>query len=252
MTLRTFSLPLRVLATCFLTTVGLGYLFALAYLYLIDVEPHTKHGMGLVTAVIMKYYGQRDSTKLDAALQGAMGAYITEAQKKKLSRWIRHGAQEAEFLTVQPILKQACAECHSPVSGLSVPPLTTYAEVSPYTSLDVGQSLKSLVRVSHIHLFGMSFIFMLTSLMFVFSETAVGLRALLVSVPFLAIWMDIGSWWFTKNEPIFAYAVIAGGALMGLSLALQIGISLVEMWGTRSAEGKAGTRTLVQLEEAPR
>lgn len=43
MTLRTFSLPLRVLATCFLTTIGLGYLFALAYLYLIDVEPHTKH-----------------------------------------------------------------------------------------------------------------------------------------------------------------------------------------------------------------
>lgn len=36
--------------------------------------------------------------------------------------------------------------------------------------------------------------------------------------------------WFTKNEPIFAYTVIASGALMGLSLALQIGISLYEMW----------------------
>jgi hypothetical protein len=76
--------------------------------------------------------------------------------------------------------------------------------------------------------------------------------ASLVAVPFLAIWMDIGSWWFTKNEPIFAYTVIAGGALMGLSLALQIGISLVEMWGARSVEGKACSLTLVQSKEDPR
>lgn len=71
-----------------------------------------------------------------------------------------------------------------------------------------------------------------------------------VAVPFLAIWRAIGSWWFTKNEPIFAYTVIAGGALIGLSLALQIGISLVEMWGARSAEGKASSLTLVVQSEA--
>jgi hypothetical protein len=76
--------------------------------------------------------------------------------------------------------------------------------------------------------------------------------ASLVAVPFVAIWMDIGSWWFTKNEPIFAYTVIAGGALMGLSLALQIGISLVEMWGARSVESKAGSFALVQSKEDPR
>lgn len=60
MTLRTLTLPLKVLASAFLLTIGVAYLFALAYLYLIDVEPHTKQGMGLVAAVILKYYGQRD------------------------------------------------------------------------------------------------------------------------------------------------------------------------------------------------
>ena len=234
MTLRTLSLPLKVLASFFLVTIGLGYVFALGYLYLIDVEPHTKHGMGLVTAVIMKYYGQRDSTKLEAALQGAMGEYVTETQKRQLIQWIRKGAGEAEFGNIKPILKQACAECHSASSGMPVPPLTTYAEVSPYMSMDVGQSIKSLVRVSHIHLFGMSFIFVLTSLVFVFSETSPIFRAVLVAIPFLAIWLDIGSWWFTRNDPIFAYTVIVGGALMGISLAVQIGISLYEMWLVRS------------------
>ncbi len=230
MTLRTLSLPLKVLASLFLLTMGLGYLFALAYLYLIDVEPHTKHGMGLVAAVIMKYYGQRDTTRLEAALRGPMGEYVTDVQKKQIVQWIRQGATNAGFIKVQPILNQACAECHSASSGMPVPPLTSYAEVASYTALDLGQSLKSLVRVSHIHLFGMSFIFMLTSAVFVLSETSPIFRTILVAIPFLAMWLDIGSWWFTKNDPIFAYTVIGGGALMGLSLAAQIVISLYEMW----------------------
>lgn len=236
MTLRTFSLPLRVLATCFLATIGLGYLFALAYLYLIDVEPHTKHGMGLVAGVIMKYYGQRDTTKLEAALRGPMAEYVSDSQRKQLIHWIRQGAGEAAFVKIQPILAQACAECHRASSGTGLPTLTSYAEVARYTEVDLGQSIKSLVRVSHIHLFGMSFLFILTSLVFVFSETAVGLRALLVAVPFLAIWLDIGSWWFTKHDPIFAYIVIGGGVLMGLSLALQVGISLYDMWFARGKD----------------
>jgi len=233
MTLRTLSFPLKVLVTLFLLTMGLGYLSALAYLYLIDVEPHTKHGMGLVAAVIMKYYGQRETTSLEAALRGPMGEYVTEPQRTQIVRWLRAGAQEAEFATVQPILTQACAGCHSVAAGTGLPSLISYTEVARYTAVDLGQSIKSLVRVSHIHLFGISFIFMFTSLIFVFSEIPVSVRTLLVAIPFLAIWLDVGSWWFTKHDPIFASIVIGGGMLMGLSLALQIGISIYEMWLAR-------------------
>jgi len=235
-TLQTLSFPLKVLASLFLATMGFGYLFALAYLYLIDVEPHTKHGMGLVAAVIMKYYGQRDTTRLEAALRGPMGEYVSDAQRKQLIQWIQMGAGEAEFEKVQPILTQACSECHSASAGTGLSSLTSYADVARYTEMDLGQSIKSLVRVSHIHLFGMSFIFVLTSLIFVFSEVPASVRSLLVAIPFLAIWLDIGSWWFTKHDPLFAYIVIAGGVLMGLSLALQIGISLYDMWFARGKE----------------
>lgn len=229
-TLRTLSIPLKVLATMFLMTMGLGYFFAMTYLYLIDVEPHSKHGMGLVASVIMKYYGQRDTTKLEAVLRGPMGEYVTESQRAQLIKWIRQGASEADFAKVQPILTQACAECHSGSSGTGLPSLTSYADVTRHTAVDLGQSMKSLVRVSHIHLFGLSFIFMFTSLIFVFSKIPASIQTVLVTVPFLAIWLDIGSWWFTKNDPIFAYTVIGGGALIGLSLAAQIVISLYEMW----------------------
>ena len=233
MTLRLLPLQLKVLATCFLLTLGVGYLFALAYLYLLDVEPHTKHGMGLVASVIVKYYGQRDASRLEAALRGPMSEYVTDAQRKQLLRWIRQGASEAEFVKIQPVLKQACGGCHSASAGMAVPSLMSYAEVAPYAAVDMGESLKTLVRVSHIHLFGMSFIFMLTSLIFAFSETPVMFRAVLIAIPFLAIWLDIGSWWFTKYEPVFAYTVIGGGVLMGVSLAGQIGVSLYEIWVKR-------------------
>lgn len=236
MTLRTLMLLLKVLASFFLLTIGVAYLFALAYLYLIDVEPHTKHGMGLVAAVIIKYYGQRDTTKLEAALRGPMAEYVGDFQRKQLVQWIRQGAGETDFVKVQPILTQACVECHSASSGTGLPSLTSYADVARYTEVDLGQSIKSLVRVSHIHLFGMSFLFMLTSLIFVFSEIPTSIRAILVAIPFLAIWLDIGSWWVTKHDPIFAYIVIGGGALMGLSLALQIELSFYDMWFARGKE----------------
>ena len=159
-----------------------------------------------------------------------MGEYISVGEKERIIQWIREGATEAEFADIRPILKRSCADCHSPDSGMPIPPLTSYAEVSANTAIDLGQSIRSLVRVSHIHLFGMSFIFMLTSLIFALSEVSRLIRSALIAIPFIAIWLDIGSWWFTRYEPLFAYIVIIGGALMGLSLAGQIGISLYGMW----------------------
>ena len=239
MTLRTLPLPFKVLATCYLLTVGVGYLFAIAYLYLLDIRPHDTPRVSVVQAVTEKYYGKKGETPLEAALQGSMAEHVTPTEKAELIRWLKQGASEAEFANIQPIINKSCTSCHSPEGGLPVPPLTSYSEVSKYTAAAEGKSFKSLVRVSHIHLFGMSFIFMFTSFIFAFSETTSRLfRSVLIAIPFLAIWLDIGSWWFTKFEPVFAYTVIGGGALMGLSLAGQIGLSLYEMWLRQVPEAK--------------
>ena len=88
-----------------------------------------------------------------------------------------------------------------------------------------------LARVSHIHLFGISIIFLLTGAIFSLSVTPVWFRVFVLIAPYLAIVMDIGSWWVTKYfDPVFAYIVILGGALMGLALACQIFVSLWDMW----------------------
>jgi hypothetical protein len=230
MTLRTLPLPVRVLFSCFLLTIGIGYLFAVLYLFLIDVEPHARHGIGMAQSVIIKYYGQRGGTRLEAVLNGTMGESIPPASKKQIVEWIRNGASVSGFASVQSIFNDNCTSCHSKKSGLPISPLTTYEEVTAYTQMDMGESIKRLVKVSHIHIFGMSFIFILTGGIFVLSEVSVRWRAILAAIPFAAIWIDIGSWWFTMVEPLFAYTVITGGILMGLALAAQIVLSLYEMW----------------------
>ncbi|MBI5810083.1 MAG: hypothetical protein HZB21_02685, partial [Deltaproteobacteria bacterium] len=96
---------------------------------------------------------------------------------------------------------------------------------------DTGDPVATLVRVSHIHLFGLGLIFFLIGRIFVLCEISVWLKRTMVLIPFFAIGVDIGSWWFTRFSPsFFAYSVIFGGALMGLSFALQVGISLYQMW----------------------
>ncbi|MFQ5589031.1 MAG: hypothetical protein ACE5F7_09340 [Nitrospiria bacterium] len=220
--------------TCLLLTIGIGYLFAVAFLYLVEIEPHSKDDHGVVGAVIEKYYGRRGETRLGAALKGSMGDTVTAAEKEQIFQWIEGGAQEAEYPKVEGIFQNSCAICHSAEGGMPTALMTTYEEVVAYTAVDMGQSVKTLVGVSHVHLFGMSFIFFLTGLIFAMSEIDARWRTILIATPFIAIWVDIGSWWFTKMKPVFAYTVIIGGILMGVALLLQILISLWEMWLKRT------------------
>lgn len=232
-TLKTLSFPMRLLLSCFLITIGLGYLAAVYYLFSMDIDPHLKMGMSLVGGIEMKYHGARSESRLEAALRGAMSSRISASDRARVIAWIRGGTPQEGFADIRPVLEKDCMVCHSPKSGLPVPPLTTFDQITKFTRVDTGPTLADLARVSHIHLFGISLIFVLTGVIFSLSETPMYWRALILVLPYLSIWADIGSWWITKYTPAFAYIVIAGGALMGLSLAVQIFIPLWEMWFKR-------------------
>src|SRR5690606_19109107 len=84
--------------------------------------------------------------------------------------------------------------------------------------INEGASISSLTRVSHIHLFGISFIFFFMGLIFSF---AIGiprwLKILAIAFPFGFLILDVLSWWLTKWIPGFAWLTIIGG--IGYSLA---------------------------------
>lgn len=230
-TLRTLPKEVRALFSCFLITMGVGYLFGITYLFLSDIAPHRGEGITLPKAAIIKYYGNRSGTKLESALNGTMTGMLTPNEKYQIIKWIRgipDGSGESEYQKIAPILQQRCVSCHNKDSSLV--PLTNYEEVRKVTEMDLGTSISTLARVSHVHLFGLSILCMLTGTIFLFSAINAKIRFIVVVIPFLAIWIDIGSWWFTKYEPFFAYTVIIGGAFMGLCLAIQILVPLWEMW----------------------
>jgi hypothetical protein len=228
--LRDLPVTLRVLFSSFLIVIGIGYLSALSYLFLVDVEPHQQEGQGLAEGISAKYHGST-GTRLEAALTGTMADKLTAEERDQVFQWIRADATADGYAKIEPILAQKCATCHSAQSGLPIPPLTTFEDVQKVTGADTGLSLLQLTRVSHIHLFGISIIFMLTGAIFSLSVTPIWFRVAVLVVPYLAIIMDIGSWWATKYyNPVFAYIVLIGGALMGLAMACQIFVSLWDMW----------------------
>jgi len=229
--LRSLPTTLRVLFSCFLLTIGIGYLTALSYLFLVDVEPHRKEGQRVVEGISEKYHGSTSGTRLEAALKGTMADKLTPAERDQVLQWVHAGASRDGYAKIAPILTQKCATCHNAQSGLPISPLTSFEEVQKVTQIDTGLSLLQLTRVSHVHLFGISIIFLLTGAIFSLSETPTWFRVVVLIAPYLAIVMDIGSWWVTKYySPVFAYVVLLGGAFMGLSLACQILLSLWEMW----------------------
>ena len=234
-TLATLSRPMRALFTCFLLTIGIGYIAALFYLFLVDVDPHRKMGMSTAEGISMKYHGKEGSTRLEAALAGTMSDRASPADKQAILDWVKRGANEADFATVKPLFEKTCVACHSTKSGFPIPPLTSYEEVRKIAEVDTGEGVGQLARVSHVHLFGISLIFLLTGGIFALSEVSVRPRVAILILPYVAIWADIGSWWMTKYLPIFSWVVLVGGGIMGLMLATQILVSLWEMWFKKSS-----------------
>ena len=87
------------------------------------------------------------------------------------------------------------------------------------------------MRVSHIHMFGMTFIFFVMGLIFSHAYVRpVWFKSAVIALPFLSMIVDIGSWYLTKVNTAFAWTVIIGGALMGLSFAIQWIVSMYQMW----------------------
>ncbi len=202
---------------------------ALYYLFLTSIDPHLKSGRSLVQGVATKYHGERKVTRLESTISGNMRDFITDADRILIVNWLNEGAKQDNYGNIESIIQNSCATCHSP-EGDTEPMLTRYEDVHMLAESDLGVSILQLSKVSHVHLFGMAFIFILTGVIFSFCDISERIKVIVVLLPFAAILIDIGSWWLTHTTAVFAYTVICGGALMSLSFALQLLLPLYQMW----------------------
>jgi hypothetical protein len=194
------------------------------------------HGMadgefGLsVDDIVYSYYGNRDDSRLEAKLNGTMKDKASTHDRAAIVKWVRAGSTEQEWDSqISGIFQANCVKCHGGVPGLTR--LTTLAEVKPYAQIDMGASIDSLTRVSHIHLFGIAFIFFFVCLIFNLSSgVPVWLKSVAIGFPFFFIVVDIFSWWLIKWYPSFAWMTMIAGFGYNASAAFMIMTSLYQMW----------------------
>ncbi|MGY6277462.1 hypothetical protein [Methylomonas sp. MgM2] len=225
------SVSERILNTLFLLSIAIGYLFSLGQVFFTHQGRDGLPGLS-ITDIAIAYHGSPEQTRLAAAINGPMAAKLKSAgDKAVILDWIDSGASKPLYETqVAPILQRDCLGCHSPASGMNVPALTGYDEVVKLTEADRGASIPSLVRVSHIHLFGIAFILFFVGKLFILCDIPVWLKRLTIGIPFMSMLTDVFAWYLTRETPAFAYLLVVSGGLMGLSLNFQIGLSLYQMW----------------------
>lgn len=224
------SISERILNTVFLLTVGLGYIVALANLYYTHQGGDGKPGLS-IDDVIIYYHGSATQSRLGTAINGAMKPNLRyKSDIDVILRWINNGADKPEFTKkIAPILNRDCIICHTPSVNPSLPDLTNYEGVVKVTSAG-GATIPRLIRVSHIHLFGIAFILFFIGKIFLLCDINIYVKRITVVIPFIAMLFDVLSWFITKSVPSFAYLVVTSGALMGLSMGLQILLSVYQMW----------------------
>ena len=211
-------------------TIGLGYLTALANLYYTYQGRDGVAGLS-VTNVMTMYHGSNTQTRLGSAINGIMEANLKyKSDKEVILKWINGGAEDEGYKEkIAAILNRDCILCHTPAINPSLPDLTRYDGVSEVAH-GGGAPISVLIRVSHIHLFGIAFILFFVGKIFILCDMNVIVKRVAVVTPFAAMLLDVLSWFITKSISEFAYVVVASGALMGFSMGMQIVVSVYQMW----------------------
>jgi hypothetical protein len=217
---------LRAVYTAALLVLGMGYLFALIYVF------HTQSGRDGKTGltyedIVITYSGTGKGSRLESALHGPMQNMMPAEETKSVLGWLQ---DKARYETqVKPLVDKRCMACHDG-SNPHLPNLSGYDNIKKVTEVDTGADVFTLVRVSHIHLFGLTFIFFIMGLVFSHAYVRpVWFKCLVVVMPFICIVADVSSWYFTKLFHPFAWVVMGAGAAMGVCFAFMWVVSMYQM-----------------------
>jgi hypothetical protein len=217
------------LFTGYLLVIGVGLLMSGVQILLTHGMADGKFGIS-IDDIVYSYYGNRSNSKIETKLNGSMQDKAPEATKREIIRWVQLGASRDEWDSrIGAHFQKNCVSCHGVIPG--IPSFKTYEGVLPSAAVDTGETIDALARVSHIHLFGIAFIFFFVGYIFNF---AVGfkpvLKSLLIFTPFGFLLLDVLSWWLTKYFPDAAVLTIAGGIGYSVASSIMILTSLYQMW----------------------
>ncbi|MGW8325673.1 MAG: hypothetical protein ACWGNI_08185 [Desulfobacterales bacterium] len=87
------------------------------------------------------------------------------------------------------------------------------------------------LKFTHIHIFGMSAIFILMGILVLFLDVSKKIRIWLIVLPFIGVIIDLASVWLKLFvDPIFFWLHIPGGVLFGVVFVVDAILMLWQMW----------------------
>jgi hypothetical protein len=229
---------MRTLFTCVLLILGMGYLFALLNIYFTYAGRAGGNPQMLsYNDIVVAYSGSPKGSVLESALSGPMSTMLPPEERATLIGWVREGSSQWAYESgIKAILDKRCVTCHDGRNP-HLPTLTDFDGVRKMTVQDTGASISTLVRVSHIHLFGVTFIFFIVGLAFTHAHVRpVWLKCAVIAAPFLAIIVDVSSWYLIKLYHPFAWVEIGAGMTMAACFAIMWLTTLYQMWLSKPPE----------------
>ncbi len=178
-----------------------------------------------------------------------------EAELKAVIAWIDAGAPEATYNDdAFPLPEAAVGKIVTEKYRTLAPQLPKNADkpvpksVDPFKQAKARQlPIDSLTQSTHAHLLSFAALWTLTGLIFAFSSYPKTVKCILAPIVLIAQVADISCWWLARLEgvgPYFAIAIAGTGAFVGVGLALQIMLSLFNMY---SFKGKVVLAVMVLI-----
>lgn len=228
--LSNLGISVKLLFSGYLIVIAIGYGVATIQILFTHGMADGKFGLS-IEDIVYSYYGNRSGSILESKLNGSMKMNAPDAERFKIIQWVRDGGEEQAFRQeIKPIIEQRCLGCHNAGAG-GLPDFTQFGNIRKLAQSDEGATFSSLARVSHIHLFGIAFIFMFVGLIFSLATGVPGpLKGAAIVMPYVFLLLDIASWWLTKLNPGFALLVVLGGAGLAMAFVFMLVISMYEMW----------------------
>lgn len=116
----------------------------------------------------------------------------------------------------------------------------TATETAPPNPFYLTDEFIFALKFTHIHVFGMSGIFIVMGALAVFLNRSTALRCWLVALPFAGILIDLASVWLKIFvHPAFFWLHIPGGLMFGIVFAVESILILKALW-IENAEPPAG------------
>jgi hypothetical protein len=221
-----------------LVLLGMGYMFASLNVYFSYAGRASGNPLMLsFEDIVVAFAGSGKGSVLESALTGRMSAMLPHDEWTSLVNWLHDGSAKAAYETgVRSIFDKRCVTCHNG-SIPRLPNLSSYEALQKVAALDTGTSIGTLVRLSHIHLFGMTFIFFIVGFAFTHAYVRpVWLKCAVIAAPFGATALDVSSWYFIKLYHVFAWIQIGSGVTMAVCFVIMWLTTMYQMWFSKPPE----------------